>query len=175
VSPDPATDPLDLRLLALDVDGVLTDGGIIIHDDGAESKQFHVHDGAWLRIWRRQGLQTALITGRRCPAARHRAADLEIDFFYDHAPEKLPAFEKLLADSNLTARQIAYVGDDVFDLPILRRAGFSAAPADAAPEIKQIVDFVTTRPGGRGAVAELIRHLLRQLNLYDQALQKYLL
>ena len=164
---------LDIKLLAMDVDGVLTDGGIIMHHDGAESKRFHVHDGGWIRIWRRQGLMTAIITGRECPAVEHRAISLEIDYVYQKAWEKLPVLEKLIENSKVPAHKIAYIGDDVFDLPVIRKVGFSAAVADAVPEVRQAVDYVTEMPGGRGAVGELIRYLLKQMNLWDQAMAKY--
>jgi 3-deoxy-D-manno-octulosonate 8-phosphate phosphatase (KDO 8-P phosphatase) len=165
--------PLDIKLLAMDVDGVLTDGGIIIHDDGSESKQFHVHDGAWLRIWKRQGLRSAIITGRQCPAVEHRARELEIDFVYQKAHDKVAVFEQLLADAKLSAGQVAYIGDDVMDLPLMSRVGFSAAVADANPLLLSAVQYVTTKPGGRGAVQELIHHLLGKMNLLDAALARY--
>jgi len=164
---------LNIKLLAMDVDGVLTDGGIIVHHDGTESKQFHVHDGAWIRIWRRQGLLTGIITGRECPAVEHRAYSLEIDFVYQKAWEKLPVLEQLVQASNVPAHEIAYIGDDVFDLPVIHNVGFSAAPADAQPEVCEAVDYVTKAKGGRGAVCEVIRYLLQQMDLWDQAMVKY--
>jgi 3-deoxy-D-manno-octulosonate 8-phosphate phosphatase (KDO 8-P phosphatase) len=164
---------LDIALLAMDVDGVMTDGGIIVHDDGSESKKFHVHDGAWIRIWRRQGLKTAVITGRQCQAVEHRMRGLEIDYVYQHAVDKLAAFEKLQAESGIPAERIAYIGDDVMDLPVLRRVGFSAAVADAHEQVRLIADYVTTCRGGHGAVRELIEYLLKKMNLWDAAMQRY--
>ena len=157
----------------MDVDGVLTDGGIIIHHDGTESKKFHVHDGAWLRIWKRQGLKTAIITGRLCSAVEIRARDLEIDYIYQKALIKLTAFEQLLNDSQVAPDQIAYIGDDMMDLPVMRRVGFSVAVADALPEVRQAADFVTDASGGRGAVCELINYLLDKMQLLPQALERY--
>ena len=151
---------MDIKLLAMDVDGVLTDGTIIVHADGSESKNFHVHDGAWLRIWRRQGLKTAIITGRQCSAVEHRARDLEIDFFYDKALEKLPVLEKLIAESGVPAEQIAYIGDDSPDMLIMERVGFRIAVDNAVPEIKSIADWCTTRRGGEGAVREACDFIL---------------
>jgi 3-deoxy-D-manno-octulosonate 8-phosphate phosphatase (KDO 8-P phosphatase) len=167
------TDKLEISLLTMDVDGVMTDGGIIVHDDGSESKKFHVHDGAWLRIWRRQGLKTAVITGRQCHAVEHRMRGLEIDYVYQRAIDKLAAFEKLQADSGVPAHRIAYIGDDVMDLPVLRRVGFSAAVADSHPLVLDAVDYVTTRSGGRGAVQEMIEYLLKKMGLWDAAMQRY--
>ena len=165
---------LNIKLLAMDVDGVLTDGGIIVHNDGTESKKFHVHDGAWIRIWRRLGLLTGIITGRECPAVEHRAYSLEIDYVYQKAWEKLPVLEQLVKASGVPAHQIAYIGDDVFVLPVIRNVGFSAAVADAVPEVREAVDYVTKTKGGRGAVCECIRYLLQQMDLWDQAMEKYL-
>lgn len=164
---------LDIKLLAMDVDGVLTDGGIILHDDGTESKRFHVHDGTWLRIWKRQGLRTALITGRECRAVEHRARELEIDFVYQKAHDKLAVFERLLTDSALRPEQVAYIGDDVTDLPVMRRVGFSCAVSDANRDVREMADYVTRRRGGHGAVRELICYLLGQMQLLDNALARY--
>ena len=164
---------LDIKLLAMDVDGVLTDGVIVVHPDGSESKNFHVHDGAWIRIWKRMGLKTAIITGRECPAVDCRARDLEIDYIYQKAWEKKDVLAQLIETSQIPPTQIAYIGDDVFDLPVIQRVGFSASVADANPEIRHAVDYVTQAAGGRGAVAELIRYLLRKLDLWDQAMEKY--
>ncbi len=158
----------------MDVDGVLTDGGIIIHEDGTESKRFHVHDGAWLRIWARQGLKTAIITGRECKAVGYRMEALEVDHVYQGAIKKLPVFEQLIKDSGVPADQIAYIGDDVFDLPVINRVGFSATVADGVPEVRDHVDFITKCGGGRGAVGELIRHLLKKMDLFETAMERYL-
>ena len=164
---------LDIKLLAMDVDGVLTDGVIVVHPDGSESKNFHVHDGAWIRIWKRMGLKTAIITGRECPAVDCRARDLEIDYIYQKAWEKKDVLAQLIETSQIPPTQIAYIGDDVFDLPVIQRVGFTASVADANPEILRAVDYVTQAAGGRGAVAELIRYLLHKLGLWDQAMEKY--
>ena len=164
---------LDIKLLAMDVDGVLTDGVIVVHADGSESKHFHVHDGAWIRIWKRMGLKTAIITGRECPAVQCRAEDLEIDYIYQKAWEKKEVLEQLIEASGIPESQIAYIGDDVFDLPVIQRVGFSASVADGNPEVRKVVDYVTRKAGGRGAVSELIRYLLQKLGLWEQAMEKY--
>jgi 3-deoxy-D-manno-octulosonate 8-phosphate phosphatase (KDO 8-P phosphatase) len=166
-------DKPDIKMLAMDVDGVLTDGGLIIHHNGDESKKFHVHDGGWIRIWRRLGLKTAVITGRQCPAVAHRMKDLEIDFVYQKALDKLEVFDKLLNESQIPAEQIAYIGDDVFDMPIIRRVGFSVVVADGLDELKQEADYVTTARGGQGAVAEMIRYMLKRMGLWDKAMERY--
>ncbi len=158
----------------MDVDGVLTDGGIIIHHDGTESKRFHVHDGGWMRIWGRRGLKTAIITGRECKAVQFRMEALEVDYIYQGAIKKLPVFEQLLADSKLAPEEIAYIGDDVFDIPVIRRVGYSATVADGISELREYVDFVTCRKGGRGAVGEFIRHMLKEKGLFEAAMERYM-
>ena len=160
-------------MLALDVDGVLTDGGIIVHDNGSESKKFHVQDGAWIVIWRRLGLKTAIISGRHCGAVAHRAKELKIDYCYQNCHHKLEYLDKLVEVSGIPLEQTAYIGDDVADIPILRRVGFAAAVADALPQVKQAAHFTTTRAGGRGAVQEVIAHLLTRMGLMELALERY--
>ena len=160
-------------MLAMDVDGVLTDGSIIVHADGSESKRFHVHDGGWIRIWRRLGLKTAVITGRQCPAVGHRMVDLGIEYVYQKALVKVEVFDKLLAESQVAAENIAYIGDDVFDLPVMRRVGFSAAVPEAISEVRDAADYVTTRSGGNGAVGEFIGYLLKRMGLWDKAMERY--
>ena len=162
-----------IKMLVMDVDGVLTDGGILVYADGSESKRFHVQDGAWLRIWRRQGLKTAIITGRTCPAVAYRAADLEVDYVYQGTIEKGATLEELVQESGVAVEEMAYIGDDIFDLPVLRRVGYPAAVANAIGLIKEAADYVTRTKGGEGAVAELIRHLLRQKGLWEQAVERY--
>jgi len=164
---------LDIKLLAMDVDGVLTDGGIIVHPDGTESKKFHVHDGGWIRIWARMGLKTAVITGRQCPAVAHRMRDMEIDYVYQRAHDKIKVFDQLLRESRIPPEKIAYIGDDVFDLPVVNRVGFGVAVADAISELRQAAHYTTTTPGGEGAVGELIIYLLKKMNLWDTAMERY--
>ena len=164
---------MDIKMLVMDVDGVLTDGGIIMHADGSESKRFHVHDGAWIRIWRRMGLKTAIITGRQCNAVGHRMADLEIDYVYQKALVKIDVFERLLKDSNIPAEQMAYIGDDVFDLPVLRQVGLAAVVPAAMQELHDVADYVTTKQPGQGAVGELIRYMLKEMGLWAKAMERY--
>ena len=168
-----STEKLDIKLLCMDVDGILTDGHIIVHKDGSESKKFHVHDGGWLRIWARQGLKTAVITGRQCPAVEHRLKTIEIDYIYQGAHDKIEVFNQLLKESQIPARQTAYIGDDVFDLPVINRVGHAATVPEGLPELKDNVDFITTRPGGFGCVGEYICHLLKKMDLFDTAMERY--
>jgi len=150
-----------IDLLIVDVDGVLTDGGIIYSDDGAEVKQFHVRDGSGLKIWQFVGKRSALITGRRSKVVEVRAAELGIDPVIQGTPEKMPAYRDLLAKGGWRPEQVCFVGDDVPDLPILRNCGLAVAVADACPEVIADAHYVTRVPGGRGAVREAIELILR--------------
>lgn len=165
----------NIKLLALDVDGVLTDGSIILHHDGTESKQFNLLDGHGIRMWHRAGLQTAFISGRETAATAHRAKQLEVAYVFQGCNEKLPVFESLLKAAGLEAAQVAYMGDDVMDIPIIRRAGFGAAVANAADDVKQHAAYVTKKPGGGGAVREVIEYLLKGGGKWDELMKRYLL
>ena len=158
-----------IQLLCLDVDGVLTDGGLYIDDHGVETKRFHVRDGAGLRMWIRMGGHVALITGRRGMAVRHRADELGIRHVLQGSTDKLSDFRGLLEHLNIKASEAAMMGDDLPDLPIMRMCGYPMAVSDAAPEVRAIARFVTVRPGGQGAVREAIEHLLAARKLLDEA------
>jgi len=162
-----------VRLLCLDVDGVLTDGGILIDDRGHETKRFHVHDGAGLRLWRSLGLEVAVITSRRGMALRHRLEELGIRIMVAGAGDKVAAFERIAAELKLDATQAAMVGDDLPDLPLLRRCGYPVAVPDAVREVKAVARYVTARPGGGGAVRDAIEHLLRGMGRWDEALARF--
>ena len=162
-----------IQLLLLDVDGVLTDGGITYTDDGQEIKRFHVRDGAGLKAWQRAGHQLAIVSGRRSRAVERRAAELGITLLYQGQAEKRPAFEEILATTGLAADRVAAIGDDLPDLPILRRAGLALAVADACPEARDIADHVTVLPGGAGAVREAVEWLLRLQGKWATILEEY--
>ncbi|HYT67875.1 MAG TPA: HAD hydrolase family protein [Vicinamibacterales bacterium] len=150
-----------IKLLLLDVDGVLTDGSILVHADGSESKQFNIRDGAGIVWAQRAGLSIGLLSARLADATSVRAAQLGITIVSQGSADKLAGYEQILTDAGLTDEQVGYMGDDLQDLPVLRRAGFSAAPADAAPEVRAEVQWVSSSGGGRGAVRECIEHVLR--------------
>lgn len=152
---------MTVSLLILDVDGVLTDGRIAPGSDGDTEKTFSSQDGFAMKLWRQLGRRIALISGRKSILVDRRAAELGIDFVYTGIDEKLQSFESLLAKALVAEADVAYVGDDLPDLPVMRRCGIPLAVADALPEVKRAAAYVSRRSGGRGAVAELIEWLLR--------------
>jgi 3-deoxy-D-manno-octulosonate 8-phosphate phosphatase (KDO 8-P phosphatase) len=155
-----STAALNVRLLCVDVDGVMTDGSIIIDDNGIESKRFHVRDGTGIRIWLKLGFEIALITGRRGTAVQHRARELGIHHVLQGSSDKLADLRDLLANTDVTLAQTAMLGDDLPDLPLMKCVGYPMAVADAVDEVRAAARFVTTRPGGHAAVREAIEHLL---------------
>ena len=164
----------DIKLLVLDVDGVLTNGTLIINGDGSESKFFNSLDGHGIRMWRRAELKVAFLSGRSSEPTQHRAEQLDVDYCLQNCHNKLPALEKLLEQSGLSAKQVAYIGDDLPDVPPIRYVGFGVAVANAADEVKQYADFVTKRPGGSGAVREVIEYILKSTDRWDEIIARYL-
>ncbi len=162
-----------IKLLLLDVDGVLTDGRIIYDNQGNELKAFDVKDGHGLKMIQRAGIRVGIITGRNSAVVSHRAEELGIEILYQGALRKLEPYLEILAEQNLTDEQVAYIGDDIVDLPILQRVGFSATVADAIPEVFPCVDYITTRPGGGGAVREICDLLLRASGQWDEITNRY--
>lgn len=162
-----------IRLLLLDVDGVLTDGRIIYDAQGIETKAFDVKDGHGLKLLQRSGVQVGIITGRHSEVVDIRARELGIDIVYQGAKDKLVPFEEILQKLQLTADEVAYMGDDLPDLPVLRRAGWAVAPLDAVGEIKPYVHYVTSRPGGRGAVREVCDLLLQENGCWPELTSRY--
>jgi 3-deoxy-D-manno-octulosonate 8-phosphate phosphatase (KDO 8-P phosphatase) len=149
-----------IRLFAMDVDGVLTDGTVLISSDGSEAKAFSILDGAGLRRLADAGILTAWISGRASSATTVRANELRIPHVIQGRNDKLAALQELAAKLALTAAQCAYMGDDVIDAPAIAWAGVGAAPAEAMPEALAAADYVATRPAGRGAVREVCELLL---------------
>lgn len=157
-----------VQLLLLDVDGVLTDGSITYTADGGESKSFNTQDGLGIKLLQDSGVAVGIITARTSEAVNRRARDLQLTHVYQGKKEKLTVFEEILKETGLRPPQVAYMGDDWLDLPILNRVGFAAAPANAGPEIRQRVHYNTEHGGGRGAVREICDLILEargQLNM----------
>lgn len=162
-----------IRLLLLDVDGVLTDGRIIYDAQGVETKAFDVKDGHGLKLLQRAGVQVGIITGRSSEVVNVRARELGIDIVYQGAKDKLLPFQEILQTLRLAADEVAYMGDDLPDLPVLRRAGWAVAPVDAVDEVKPYVHYVTRRPGGRGAVREVCDLLLQEKGKWAELTERY--
>lgn len=163
----------NIKLLLLDVDGVLTDGRIIYDNNGVESKAFHVRDGHGLKMLQRSGIKVGIITGRESKVVAHRAQELGIEIVYQGAKNKMIPYEEILAKTGLNDSQVAYAGDDLVDLPILRRVGCAFTVADAVSDIKPYVNYITTLPGGCGAVREICDLLLRQSGQWDEITSRY--
>ena len=149
-----------IRLLILDVDGVLTDGGLYFGPDGAEWKRFHVHDGTGIRAVRQAGIQVALVSGRSSQTVERRAAELEVNYVIQGEADKGRALGQLRAEAGLPDAAVAAVGDDLADLPMLEAVGLAVAVADAHPRVKTAAHWVTAASGGQGAVREVCDLLL---------------
>lgn len=166
-----------IRLLLMDCDGVLTDGSVIYTADGEQAheqtKVFHIHDGQGLRLAKQAGLQLGLISGRNSVAVAVRARELGFDYVFQGVADKLAFYEDLCQQYSDEA--IAYIGDDLPDLPLLRRVGLAIAVADAVSDAQRYAHYITQRPGGRGAVRETIELILKAQLKWDEALQPFVI
>ncbi|MBN2468329.1 MAG: HAD family hydrolase [Deltaproteobacteria bacterium] len=154
-------------MLLLDVDGVMTDGGIIYSSAGEEYKVFNVKDGLGIRMLLNAGIEVAIITGRKSRAVDSRARDLGIKAVYQGIQDKVAVFEEILQKHRLTPDQVGFVGDDLVDVPLLAKVGFSVGVSNAVEEVRKRVDYVTTRKGGRGAVREVCDLILQSQDKWD--------
>jgi 3-deoxy-D-manno-octulosonate 8-phosphate phosphatase, YrbI family len=164
----------DIRFLILDVDGVMTDGSIGYTANGDELKVFNVKDGAGVKYWFRAGHHTGIITGRTSKTVLRRGEELGISLIAMDAKNKLPAAEKMLADAGVNFSEAAVIGDDLPDIPLIRRAGLGIAVNDAVQEVKDAADCVTNTNGGRGAVREVIEQILKAQNRWAALMERYL-
>jgi len=162
-----------IKLLIMDVDGVMTDGRIIMDDEGREIKNFNVRDGHGLKLIQRYGMKVAILTGRQSKVVEHRAKDLEIKDVYQKVYNKKEVFDKILKKHKLSANDAAFIGDDIVDIPVLRRVGFSVAVADAADVVKKSVDYVTKNRGGHGAIREVCEMILQAQDKWREIAAKY--
>jgi 3-deoxy-D-manno-octulosonate 8-phosphate phosphatase (KDO 8-P phosphatase) len=162
-----------IRLLCLDVDGVMTDGSIMLDDNGVETKRFHVRDGTGIRIWTRLGYHIAVITGRHGSALLHRARELGIAHIVQGSSRKLDDLDSILKAVGVTHAETAMLGDDLPDLPLMKAVGYPMAVADASDEIRKVAAYVTSRPGGQAAVREAIEHLLVAKKQWHQAIDLF--
>ncbi len=162
-----------IKILILDVDGVMTDGRIIMDDSGREIKNFDVRDGHGIKLIQRYGIDVVLLTGRKSEVVLHRARDLDIKEVYQKVFNKKEVLVKILKKNKITAAEAAFIGDDVIDIPVLRAVGFSAAVADALDVVKKTVDYITQNKGGRGAVREVCDMLLQAQGQWPEIAAKY--
>lgn len=163
-----------VRLLLLDVDGVLTDGSLFFGPKDELFKVFHVRDGHGIKMAQRAGVEVAFLSGRRSDAAFFRAKELGVTRFFEGLRDKVPVLEELCRMLNLAPEQMAAVGDELVDLPLFHRVGLAVAVADAVPEVKAAAHWVTTNPGGRGAVREVTDLLVKATGAWEELMAVWL-
>ncbi|MFO7753890.1 MAG: HAD hydrolase family protein [Desulfobacteraceae bacterium] len=164
-----------IKLVLLDVDGVLTDGSIVYTDAGEEIKRFDSKDGLGLRLLMKSGISAGIITGRKSQALLHRCRNLGIDLIFDNVKhDKRKAFDTILENTGFTASETAFAGDDLPDIPVMKKAGIGFAVADAAKEVVENADIVLSNPGGCGAVREISEHILKAKGKWLQAIAPFL-
>lgn len=163
-----------IKLVVFDVDGVLTDGSLYLCDDGQEIKAFHSRDGHGMKMLQHSGVPVAIITGRTSQVVTQRMASLGIEHVYQGQLEKLPAFEALIARLDISADEVAYMGDDVVDLPIMRRVGLAVAVQDAHDLVKKHSHWQSPNAGGRGAARDLCELIMEAQGTIQEQMQKYL-
>ena len=163
-----------IKLLLMDCDGVLTDGRLWLTDDGDEQKSFNTHDGLGLSLLHRAGIKSGIITGRSSRAMARRAQELGIEFVRQGSPDKIAAFEQLLKEAGVDESEVAFVGDDLPDIPVMNRAELAVAVADAVEETRAVAHYVTRAKGGRGAVREVIEIILKSQGRWHDLVEDYL-
>jgi len=162
-----------IKLLILDVDGVLTDGRIIFDSNGVESKFFNVKDGHGIKMLQRSGIEVGIISGRESKVVYNRAVELGITQVYQKSLDKMVPYRQMLEATGLSDEQVAFVGDDVIDIPLLKRVGFAAAPADAVNEVLPFAHLVTKNRGGWGAVREICDLIMKAQGTWDTVTSRY--
>jgi len=162
-----------IKLLLMDCDGVLTDGRLWLTSDGDEQKAFHARDGQGISLLHRAGLRTGIITGRTSSAVDRRAQDLKMSYVRQYAKDKIKALDEILADAGVARDECAYIGDDVADIPVMRRVGFAVAVSDAVEETKQAAHYLTQLKGGQGAVREVCDLVLKAQGRWDELMERF--
>ena len=162
-----------VELIISDVDGVLTPGSVIYDNQGIETKQFNIRDGQGIEIWQRAGYRFGILSGRTSQIVKLRAAELTIEIVKQGFPNKLPVVKEIAASCNLQLSQIAYIGDDLPDLPVIKAVGLGVAVADAAPEVAAAAKVVTELGGGCGAVRELIERVLKAKHRWQDVMSRF--
>ncbi len=163
----------NIELILSDVDGVLTDGGIMYNNQGIELKKFHIRDGLGIKLWQRAGHKFGVLTARTSHIVKVRAAELGIDIVRQGFETKLPAALEILKELRLSPEQVCYIGDDLTDLPVIRHVGLGVAVADAVTEVRAAAGHITTLSGGQGAVRELVEMILKSQFRWEAAIQTY--
>ncbi|MDK9704115.1 MAG: phenylphosphate carboxylase subunit delta [Sulfuritalea sp.] len=162
----------DIKLVILDVDGVMTDGRIVIDDNGVESRNFDIKDGMGVVVLMMSGVEVAIITSKKSGAVRHRAEELKIKRFYEGIRKKTEPYEEMLKEMGITDAEVAYVGDDLVDLSMMKRVGLPIAVGDAVEDVKNHAAYVTVARGGYGAVREAAEMILKAQGKWDKILSK---
>ncbi|HUY32065.1 MAG TPA: HAD hydrolase family protein [Pirellulales bacterium] len=162
-----------IELILSDVDGVLTDGSIVFNNDGIETKRFHIHDGLGVKLWQSAGGTFGVVTGRNSHIVNLRAAELGVKIVRQGTEQKLAAVSDIMAELGLQPEQVCYIGDDLPDLAAVQFAGLGVAVADARAELRNVAHFVTSLPGGRGAVRETIELVLKSQQRWDDLIRNY--
>jgi 3-deoxy-D-manno-octulosonate 8-phosphate phosphatase (KDO 8-P phosphatase) len=162
-----------IRLILSDVDGVLTDGRLIYSNAGIESKCFHIRDGQGIRLWQQNGLAFGIVTARSSQVVKLRAKELDIAIVRQGAKDKLAAVREIAAEQGLTLADVCYVGDDLPDLAPIQSVGLGVAVADAAEDVRQGAGYVTSLPGGQGAIREVVELILKNTNRWETTIRKY--
>jgi len=162
-----------IELIVSDVDGVLTDGHVVFDNQGIETKLFHIRDGLGIKLWQRAGHRFGLLSGRSSHIVKVRAAELGIDLVRQGFEEKLPVFQQVIEAGGWQADQVAYIGDDLPDLPVMHRVGLAIAVADAVTEVRSAAHLVTKLPGGAGAVREAIETILKAKGRWQDLIRRY--
>lgn len=162
-----------VKILIMDVDGVMTDGRIVMDDRGIESKFFDVKDGHGIKMVARAGVKTAIVTGRSSRVVKRRARELGIDYVHQGAKNKGKTVETILENSGLTSGDAAYVGDDLIDIPAMKKVGLAVAVADSVDEVLKVSDVVTEKSGGRGAIREVVEFILKSQGIWETSIKRY--
>ncbi len=162
-----------IELILSDVDGVMTDGGIRMLDDGSQIISFHIRDGMGVRLWREAGKKFGIVTGRDLPSVRRRAEDLKFDVVRMGIDDKLPAVDAIAAELGISREAICFIGDDLLDLRAIQAVGFGVTVADAPEEVRQAAKYTTSVRGGDGAVRELVEVILKNTGRWDEVMRRY--
>jgi YrbI family 3-deoxy-D-manno-octulosonate 8-phosphate phosphatase len=162
-----------IELILSDVDGVMTDGGIHVLDDGQQLVKFHIRDGMAVRLWREAGKRFGIVTGRKLESIRRRATDLKLDVVRLNIDDKLPVVDEIATEYGLAREQVCFIGDDLLDLKAISAVGLGVTVADAVEDVRQVADYVTSVPGGQAAVREVVELILKNTGCWEAVLDRY--